>query len=955
MAAAEALQTHIEKASGAKLPIVAVSQAPADGTLVLVGRSALTERFGIPSPAEPEGLRIHSFPRGLAILGEIAPVGTNNWDYEVDRGTLHGVVAFLEDYLGFRFYFHGTRHQSVPEDFGVVIPDLPTIALDLPIEFTDAPYFAHRTGGVFFGRRGSRRHNFNANHTHLGWDEKYKETHPEYFAMNKDGTRNFRFLCYSEPGVLQRELEHIAEAYASGKMKLGWATLNEHYIPVEPPDHWSGCYCQRCLAKWDPSDRFSLANLWFDYVNRLAAAVKQRWPDKRIATLAYQGRRWPPACDIADNVDVMVCMEVPGTMVKEPEVWDHNMRLVRQWYAKLGQGRSRLYVWDYYIWPTYWICDPIIFPHSKQRWLQECRDMISGEHINGGGTTLQESHFMSSVWFKLLWDPDMDVDAYLTDYCQHFFGPAAGPMEQLYRLLISRYENTIWPENAADNLVSEILFHGQTYTPEVIEALERYLAEAQAAVGEPALRTVEFAGEGWMLRRNAGDVPQTYSITLTNLGATVNNPALRWDDGSLSFRGELLPGTKLVIEPGPVARVYPAELVQEADRLSLDKPIAASDGHWLHKPLLYLPVKPGERFRISITGKAADGGNSSVVVRITPRPTAPQILQDRLGSDWRTVSEVFTIPDGISKLEYIGLLRHEQVGTVWYGGVSVKRDMPEHGLDVTDRLTGTLPRIDAQTSQVFHYFHDGPPGEGRMRITMSAPVSIAQSEQPSIYQQRVLWMREGFEDYHPASSTYGLHDGFLVAAKLGHRSLARGVPTYRVAHTSRRPRPDISDPAWLAAAPTYLVRGTVNAVVPLDNIGFPPDVPTCVKLLQDGHNVYVAFRCTQPEAPSEQDSVGLTFFGPQDPILSVACRPDQTVTTDAEGVRARTQIGEGFWAVFLTIPKRVINAEEQLGTYRADLWRTRTGRNYIWSPGWRDAPWVPFAMSRRGKVVFSGG
>ena len=140
--------------------------------------------------------------------------------------------------------------------------------------------------------------------------------------------------------------------------------------------------------------------------------------------------------------------------------------------------------------------------------------------------------------------------------------------------------------------------------------------------------------------------------------------------------------------------------------MSVDKPIVAPDGHWLHKPLLDLPVSAGERFRISITGKAADGGNRSVVVCITPRPTAPQILQDRLGPDWRTASEVFTIPDGISRLEYIGLLRHEQVGTVWYSGVSVKRDdMPEDGIDVTDRLVGTLPTIDAETSQVFHYFH----------------------------------------------------------------------------------------------------------------------------------------------------------------------------------------------------------------------------------------------------------
>ena len=85
--AAEELQHYLERASGALLPIVPVSRAPSEGTLILVGRSALSERFGIKAPTESEGLVIKSFPRGIAIVGEVAPVGTNNWDHEVDRGT----------------------------------------------------------------------------------------------------------------------------------------------------------------------------------------------------------------------------------------------------------------------------------------------------------------------------------------------------------------------------------------------------------------------------------------------------------------------------------------------------------------------------------------------------------------------------------------------------------------------------------------------------------------------------------------------------------------------------------------------------------------------------------------------------------------------------------------------------------------------------------------------------
>jgi hypothetical protein len=125
-------------------------------------------------------------------------------------------------------------------------------------------------------------------------------------------------------------------------------------------------------------------------------------------------------------------------------------------------------------------------------------------------------------------------------------------------------------------------------------------------------------------------------------------------------------------------------------------------------------------------------------------------------------------------------------------------------------------------------------------------------------------------------------------------------------------------------------------------------------MLQDKRNVYVAFHCAQPEGLGKDDSVGLTLFGATDPLISVTCHPDGHVDTDTEGVRAHTAAGDGWWGAFLTIRKRVLSADGELGTYRADLMRTRAGRSYIWSPAFRTAPWWPFPMSRRGQVIFAG-
>ena len=104
--AAEELQAFIEKATGARLEIVPAAKAPATGTLVLVGRSAVSDQYQLAPPTKPEGLRIASFARGVAILGEVKPAGEGNIRRAVDRGTLHGVYEFLERIVGYRFFIH---------------------------------------------------------------------------------------------------------------------------------------------------------------------------------------------------------------------------------------------------------------------------------------------------------------------------------------------------------------------------------------------------------------------------------------------------------------------------------------------------------------------------------------------------------------------------------------------------------------------------------------------------------------------------------------------------------------------------------------------------------------------------------------------------------------------------------------------------------------------------------
>ncbi len=855
MIAAEELQKYLEKASGAQLPIVTVADAPADGTLILVGRSALSEQHELTPPTESEGLLIKSFPRGLAIIGEVAAPGTNNRSFELDRGTHNAVYIFLERFLDFRFYFgHEIYTPDSPKneewravtELGTCIPQAPTLAVATPLEYRDAPVFPHRQNGWawHYGFKpamlSGRANMFMVSHTQHGtsWPRRFQDTHPEYFLLKQDGTRDFKRLCYSEPGVLAEYLADWEHYFATGQWRGDWEPPTEKYVYLEPNDNYGDCACDRCQALMRRGNILQRhSDLWWDFVRRAALEVKQRWPDKRVATLAYARHYYPPGFDLPDNVDVMMATHWPRQYVgKQPRAHQKNLDMLKQWSAKVGNDRSRLYIFDYYCYQDQATAAPVIFPYYKQRWLQETRDLISGEYNCTGGNALSRDHFMISVWMKLLWNPDLDIDAYLADYCEHFFGPAAQPMTDFYRLLIDRYENVVWPD-LADHDYTPVHIYGQTYTPEVIAHLESYLLQAQAAVSLPPRRSWELRPDAAWIVRNPTNQQHSYRITLSPTAGVWLNPQVQCRDRSLTYRGELAQGMKLV---------------------------ASADG----QATLYSP------------------------------------------------------------------------------------DVPDSE-DVSDRVTTWLPVLAANASELCYFYCDAAPEEGTMQVRLGDAPAASDSPDENLYRRRVQWMTDSFEIFDPSSSVYQGISAFLVLARTAHKWLDH-VPTYTVLPVAGAPSFDLNDLAWQQAEETYLIRGSLKGRLPPDNFGFPADVPTRIKMLHDSANVYLAFLCTEAGTISDEDSVAVSLFKGAEPAVAVTCRPDGTAETQTPGVSVQTVLGSGWWAAFLTIPKTAIEPSGNLGTYRADLLRTRGDRSYLWAPR-LGSPWggtLPPAMSRRGKIVF---
>lgn len=506
--AAGELVSYIRKSTGVELKIVTASQAPDDGNLLLVGRSDLTDRYKITCPEAPESFVISTFQRGVAIVGEIAPVGAADIAKAVDRGTLHGVYAFLENVVGCRFYFY------CPEDpdLGFAIPVRKDISIFADYAVYEAPDFQHRLGGAVntdgdgwmpVTRKGTSTY-FIANHTDEQWGLHFRKEHPEFFAVMQDGSRHHEKICYTSPDAFAKRVEIVDGFFENGSWRGGWVKPNRKYIPMVPSDHqlWEPCLCAGCMALYDRGrGRYGKkSDIIFSHGKKLAETAGERWPDKRISMLAYAAYMIPPTFELPDNLDVMVCLWMSPLIGKEDYVHDFNMNLMRRWSRKLGDSRDRLYVWNYPCWPGNSSSALFICPNYLQKWYRDCHEYSSGEFLNSSMKNLQVGHLMNYAWFRLLWNRDLDMQHLIEEYCRILFGPAGEPMHDFYRLVIDRYENIKWSEKLPHWYPTCELLYGETYPPEVLDKVEDYLRQADASCSKDIKniyrRRIEWMKEG---------------------------------------------------------------------------------------------------------------------------------------------------------------------------------------------------------------------------------------------------------------------------------------------------------------------------------------------------------------------------------------------------------------------------------------------------------------------------
>lgn len=437
--AASELQKYLLRSTNAAVPYFS-DRCPQRGPEICIGNLVRGDEWRSPALASlsEEAFSIAGRDENIYITGNSS------------RGVLYGVYYFLETFCGFACF---TKDVETIDRHPTLEIELDEIVKEPAFEFRDT-YFRFAFDGDFCAKnrsntslgdvslaKGGRMKWFNFHHSFrdLVPAEKYFETHPEYFSEVNGERINNGQLCLTNP-----EVAKVAE----GTLRR-WIRENPEcrVFSVAQNDNRKRCTCKNCLALEEKEE--SPAGPIIHFVNTIADAIKDEYPHILLHTFAYQYSVPAPKYVVArDNVIVRLCsigcrcdrtleeLALEGSE-KEKEFMDalHDWR----------DHASRLYVWDYAVNFRNYL-QPYIHLRVLQKNVQMFRDngikgvLEQGNFAYGGGAACDE--LKSYISARLLWDPDIDVNAAIHRFCRTVYGEKAGAKFEAYvRLMMAACES----------------------------------------------------------------------------------------------------------------------------------------------------------------------------------------------------------------------------------------------------------------------------------------------------------------------------------------------------------------------------------------------------------------------------------------------------------------------------------------------------------------------------------
>ncbi|MBQ7256552.1 MAG: DUF4838 domain-containing protein [Abditibacteriota bacterium] len=417
---------YIKEISGATLP---VTDKATFGNNIYIGESE--EVKALVKQIKPDFNWDSLKSDGILILCQ-----DNNLILAGDNsGTIYAVYTFLEEYCGVKYYL--PEEELIPQNQTIITENI-DLSYKSPFLSRES-YFALNNFNPYYNLKLKLNGDRNTIPKELGGHVKllgfchtfnlflnpdtYGKDHPEWYAL-KDKDRMANHLgqpCLSNKEMINELTKNVLKAIEENP--------DDQIISVTQNDNQSYCECEECKKL---TEKYGHSGALLTVVNQVADAVKEKYPDKFVETLAYQYTRHAPLGGIVprDNVIIRLCS------IECDFGHDFTHPNNKEFYKDLQDWKSickTLYLWDYVSnFSDFIIAHPNLHTIAPNIQIIAENNGVAifseGDYSNMGGFFQQYKRYIIS---KLLWNPYLDLDKETKTFFDWYYGPASKDMLKL--------------------------------------------------------------------------------------------------------------------------------------------------------------------------------------------------------------------------------------------------------------------------------------------------------------------------------------------------------------------------------------------------------------------------------------------------------------------------------------------------------------------------------------------
>ena len=242
----------------------------------------------------------------------------------------------------------------------------------------------------------------------------------------------------------------------------------------------------------------------FSFINKVARAVKEKYPDVLVNVFAYSFTQIPPECEIEDNICVVFATshedvtEPIDTTTDSTNALD--LALLDGWMTK----SNNIVTYNYYS----------CFPYAHTQYERPIAEKIQGDmlyYVEHGFTGLvpegivdarenKDAWSMNALTFwlyqKLAWNPYEDIGELVKEFCDKCYGDASEYMQAYYGYAKKSWDegkkgaNLVWNTRFIPTYYNHFIQNSQ-YIPQMLSALD----DAMVAANELEKQRIRYIKE----------------------------------------------------------------------------------------------------------------------------------------------------------------------------------------------------------------------------------------------------------------------------------------------------------------------------------------------------------------------------------------------------------------------------------------------------------------------------